>query len=120
MGLAGGQHEKRLEIYFLETIPFTFFSEELMALWSFLLEAPYAMLLGNRADVRALLRRGSLNAGKAWIGDVSERDIQERQKPVGLGIVGFLPGGMNFPEAYFYRAFGKKRFQGNLLVSRQY
>jgi hypothetical protein len=31
MGLAGGQHEKRLEIYFLETIHFTFFSEELMA-----------------------------------------------------------------------------------------
>ena len=36
MGLAGGQHEKRLEIYFLETIPFTFFSEELPAQLSFL------------------------------------------------------------------------------------
>jgi hypothetical protein len=43
MGLAGGQHEKRLEIYLLETIPFTFFSKELMAHLSFLLEAPHAV-----------------------------------------------------------------------------
>ena len=29
-------------------------------------------------------------------GDDSGREIQERQKPAGLGIAGFLLGGMNF------------------------
>jgi hypothetical protein len=51
-------------------------------------------LQGNRAGVRSLLRRGSLNAGKAWIGDDSGRGMPERQKPAGLGIAGFLPGGI--------------------------
>ena len=37
--------------------------------------------------------------GRLGYGDDSGREIQEKQKPAGLGIAGFLPGGMNFPAA---------------------
>jgi len=37
--------------------------------------------------------------GRLGYGDDSGREIQEKQKPAGLGFAGFLPGGMNFPAA---------------------
>ena len=39
------------------------------------------LLKGNRADMRALLRRGSLTPGRLGYGDDSGREIQEKQKP---------------------------------------
>ena len=64
-------------------------AENLFMRWVFL---ELFLLPGNRAGVRALLRRGSLNAGKAWIRGRFRAGVFSLCNPGGTGPLPVIRG----------------------------